>query len=213
MGGVQLHYPPSDSRSTRWPNRIHGDPRKTERAAPFALVVALTLAAIPALAQDPKYVNKLAPYVASPAKVVDRMLELANIRPGETVYDLGCGDGRILIEAAQKYRAKAIGVEISPKIAAEARAKVKKAGLTQQVEVIEGDLLQADLSGADVVTIYLATSLNEELRPRLEKFLKPGARVVSHDYAVPGWKPAQVVQAEGRQKHPIYLYEMPPAKQ
>jgi SAM-dependent methyltransferase len=196
MGGIQLRYPPSDSRSTRW-----------------HLPLLLTLAALPALAQDPRYVNKLAPYVASPAKVVDRMLELANIRPGETVFDLGCGDGRILIEAAQKYKAKAIGIEISPKIAEEARVKVKKAGLAQTVQVKEGDLLQADLTGADVVTIYLATSLNEELRPRLEKFLKPGARVVSHDYAVPGWKPTQVVQAEGRQKHSIYLYEMPPVKQ
>lgn len=173
----------------------------------------LALAALPAFAQDSRYVNKLAPYVASPAKVVDRMLELANIRPGETVYDLGCGDGRILIEAAQRYKAKAIGIEISPKLADEARAHVKRAGLSKQVQVIQGDLLESDLSGADVVTIYLATSLNEELRPRLEKFLKPGARVVSHDYAVPGWKPTQVVEAEGRQKHMIYLYEMPPAKE
>ncbi len=177
------------------------------------LLVGSVALALPVLAQNPKYVNKLAPYVASPAKVVDRMLELANIRPGETVYDLGCGDGRILIEAAQKYKAKAVGIEISPKIADEARAHIKKLGLAQKVEVIQGDLLQADLTGADVVTIYLATSLNEELRPRLEKFLKPGARVVSHDYAVPGWKPAQVVEAEGRQKHLIYLYEIPPVKQ
>jgi len=196
MGGIQLRYPPSDSRSTRW-----------------LILLIFTGAAFPALAQDPRYTNKLAPYVASPAKVVDRMLELANIRPGETVFDLGCGDGRILIEAAQRYKAKAVGIEISPKIAAEARTKIRKAGLAQNVQVIEGDLLQADLTGADVVTIYLATSLNEELRPRLERFLKPGARVVSHDYAVPGWKPTQVVQAEGRQKHSIYLYEMPPVKQ
>ncbi len=187
--------------------------QRIERAAPFALAILLLSAALPALAQDPRYVNKMAPYVSSPAKVVDRMLELANIRPGETVFDLGCGDGRILIEAAQKYKAKAIGIEISPKIAAEARAHVKKAGLAQTVQVKEGDLLEADLTGADVVTIYLATSLNEELRPRLERFLKPGARVVSHDYAVPGWKPTQVVQAEGRQKHSIYLYEMPPVRQ
>lgn len=195
MGGLQVQYPPSDSRLTRWP-------------------LFLLFAAAPLFAQAPPgYANKLAPYVASPAKVVDVMLELANIRPGETVYDLGCGDGRILIEAAQKYQAKAVGIEISPKIADEARVKVKKAGLAQKVQVIQGDLLQADLSGADVVTIYLATSLNEELRPRMEKFLKPGARVVSHDYAVPGWKPTQVVQSDGRQKHRIYLYEMPPAKQ
>lgn len=191
-----MQYPPSDSKLTRWP-----------------VVVLLTLAVFPAFGQDPKFVNKLAPYVASPAKVVDRMLELANIRPGETVYDLGCGDGRILIEAAQRFKATAIGIEISPKIAAQARTQIKKAGLADKARVIEGDLLQADFSGADVVTIYLATSLNEELRPRLEKFLKPGARVVSHDYAVPGWKPTQVVQADGRQKHAIYLYEMPPVKQ
>ncbi len=198
MGGLQLQYPPSDSGLIRWSRWSF----------------TLLLAAIPVFAQaPPKYANKLAPYVASPAKVVDVMLELANIRPGETVYDLGCGDGRILIEAAQKYQAKAVGIEISPKIADEARTKVKKAGLAQKVQVIQGDLLQADLTGADVVTIYLATSLNEELRPRMEKFLKPGARVVSHDYAVPGWKPTQVVQADGRQKHLIYLYEMPPVKQ
>jgi cyclopropane fatty-acyl-phospholipid synthase-like methyltransferase len=172
-----------------------------------------TLAALPASAQNQKYVNKLAPYVNSPVKVVDRMLELATIRPGETVYDLGCGDGRILIAAVEKYKAKAIGVEISPKIVAEARSRIKKAGVGDRAQVIQGDLLQTDLTGADVVTIYLATSFNEELRPRLEKFLKPGARVVSHDYAVPGWKPAQVVEAEGRQKHLIYLYQMPPVKQ
>ena len=186
---------------------------RPNRAPIRSLLGLLALAALPALAQDPRYVDKLAPFVSSPAKVVDRMLELANIHPGETVYDLGCGDGRILIEAAEKYKAKAIGIEISPKVAAEARAHVKKAGLSQRVQVIDGDLLQADLTGADVVTIYLATSLNEELRPRLEKFLKPGARVVSHDYAVPGWKPTEVVEAEGRQKHRIYLSEMPPAKQ
>jgi protein-L-isoaspartate O-methyltransferase len=195
MGGIL--YPPSESSAIRW--------------RPITLLLAL--AALPALAQDPRYVNKLAPYVNSPTRVVDRMLELASIRPGETVYDLGCGDGRILIAAVQRFQAKAIGIEISPKIVAEARSRLKKAGIGDQAQVIQGDLLQADLTGADVVTIYLATSLNQELRPRLEKFLKPGARVVSHDYAIPGWKPTQVVQAEGRQKHAIYLYQMPAVKQ
>ncbi len=191
-----MQYPPSESSAIRWR---------------FGLL--LVVVALPALAQDPKYVNRLAPYVNSPARVVDRMLELASIRPGETVYDLGCGDGRILIAAVQKFKAKAIGIEISPKVVAEARSRIKKAGVGDKAQVIQGDLLDADLTGADVVTIYLATSLNEELRPRLEKFLKPGARVVSHDYAVPGWKPTQVVQAEGRQMHSIYLYDMPPVKQ
>jgi SAM-dependent methyltransferase len=193
---MRILVPSSDFKMIRWP---------------IAFLLALT--AFPAAAQNSPYVKKLAPYVASPAKVIDRMLDLASIRPGETVFDLGCGDGRILVAAVERYQAKAVGVEISPKLAAEARARIKKEGLNGKAQVIEGDLLQADLTGADVVTIYLTTSLNQELRPRLEKFLKPGARVVSHDYAVPGWKPTQVVQADGRQKHAIYLYEMPPVKQ
>src|SRR5580698_3570988 len=132
-------------------------------------VVLLTLCALPGLAQDPRYVKKLAPYVASPVRVVDRMLDLANIRPGETVYDLGCGDGRILIAAVERYKAKAVGIEISPKVAAQARARIQKEGISNQARVIEGDLLETDLTGADVVTIYLTTSFNEELRPRLER--------------------------------------------
>ncbi len=176
------------------------------------LFALLSLSALPGLAQDPRYVKKLAPYVASPVRVVDRMLELANIKPGETVYDLGCGDGRILIAAVEKYKAKAVGVEIAPKVVAQARAQIHREGIEGQARVIEGDLLETDLSGADVVTIYLTTSFNEQLRPRLEKYLKPGARVVSHDYAVPGWKPAKVDIADG-QKHKIFLYEMPPARQ
>src|SRR5579871_267797 len=176
------------------------------------VIALLVLSALPGLAQDPRYVKKLAPYVASPTRVVDRMLDLANIRPGETVYDLGCGDGRILIAAVERYKAKAVGIEISPKVAAQARARIQKEGLSNQARVIEGDLLETDLTGADVVTIYLTTSFNEELRPRLEKYLKPGARVVSHDYAVPGWKPSKIDTGNDK-KHRIYLYEMPPARQ
>ena len=164
-------------------------------------------------AQDPRFANKLAPYVASPVRVVDLMLDMAKVKPGETVVDLGCGDGRILVAAAGKYKAKAVGVEISPKLVAEAKARIAKEGLTDQVQVLEGDLLQADLTGADVVTIYLAPEVNTQLRPRLERFLKPGARVVSHDFPVPGWKPTRVDKTEGRQGHSIYLYEMPPSKQ
>jgi SAM-dependent methyltransferase len=165
-----------------------------------------------AFAQDSRYSNKLAPYVGTPIRVMDRMLELANIKPGDTVYDLGCGDGRIVIAAALRYKAKAVGIEISPKLAAQATSAIEKAGLTGRAHIIQGDLLQADLSGADVVTIYLATQLNAQLRPRLEKYLHAGARVVSHDYAVPGWKPTKVERTEGKQGHVIYVYEMPPMK-
>lgn len=173
---------------------------------------ALALASLPAAAQKPRYVNKLAPYVTSPVRIVDRMLELAHLKPGETLYDLGCGDGRILIAAAEKYKVKAVGVEISPKLVAEAKANIESAGLTDQASVIRGDLLETDLSDADVVTIYLATSSNQKLRPRLERFLKAGARVISHDYAVPGWKPSHVERADDRHVHLIYVYEMPPVK-
>jgi cyclopropane fatty-acyl-phospholipid synthase-like methyltransferase len=178
----------------------------------WPLTVAVVLASLPAIAQNPRYTNKLSPYVASPDRVIERMLEMAKIKPGETLYDLGCGDGRILIAAVEKYKAKAVGVEISPKLVARANSWIEKAGIQDQARVIQGDLLEVDLTGADVVAIYLETQLNEQLRPRLEKYLKPGARVISHDYEVPGWKPTKVDKTEGKQGHLIYLYEMPPVK-
>ena len=173
----------------------------------------LAIAAVSAFSQSPRpFTNKLSPYVASPAKAVDLMLEMAKIKPGETVYDLGSGDGRIVIAAAGKYKAKAIGVEISPKLVASATADIERAGLSADARVMQGDVLQTDFTGADVVTLYLETKLNGELRPRLEKFLKPGARVVSHDYPVPGWKPTRVEHVEGRVMHTVYLYEIQPPK-
>src|SRR5215470_17557967 len=96
----------------------------------FAVVLALVSVPVAAQTKTPRYSNKLAPYVSSPARVVDRMLELANLKPGETLYDLGCGDGRILIAAAEKYKVKAVGVEISPKLAEEAQKNIETAGLT-----------------------------------------------------------------------------------
>ncbi len=118
---------------------------------------------MPAFSQDPRaYTNKLAPYVASPARVVDLMLEMAKIKPGETVYDLGSGDGRIVIAAAGKYKAKAVGVEISPKLVASATADIERAKLSDQARVVQGDVLKTDFTGADVVTMYLETQLNAE---------------------------------------------------
>ena len=178
----------------------------------LAALAAALASAQNAPAQNSRYANKLAPYVSSPARVVDRMLELANIKPGEIVYDLGSGDGRVLIAAVEKYKARAVGVEISPKLVAAASTNIQKAGIVDQARVVQGDVMDADLNGADVVIIYLATSLNEKLRPRFEKFLKPGARVISHDYAVPGWKPARVEKTDDRHTHLIYVYEMPPLK-
>ena len=164
------------------------------------------------MAQSPPYVKKLAPYVASPQHAVDRMLEIASIRSGETVYDLGAGDGRIVITAAQKYGAKAVGIEMSPKLVQNANDRIAKLGLQDKAKLVQGDLLQADLSPADVVVIFLQTTSNEELRPRLERYLKPGSRVVSYSFAVPGWKPNRVDRTDEHSGHLIYLYEMPPAK-
>jgi len=149
----------------------------------------------------------MAPYVPSPQEVIDRMLELAQARQGDTVVDLGCGDGRILITAVQKFRAKAIGIEIDPKIAAQASDTILKLGLQNRARVVRADVFDADLSLADVVTLYLTTSFNEKLRPKFEKSLRPGTRVVSHDYGIRGWNPVEVeeVFVHGR-RHRIFLY-------
>jgi SAM-dependent methyltransferase len=157
------------------------------------------------------YKNNLAPYVGSPERAVEKMLDMANLKPGETLYDLGCGDGRILIAAAKKYKVKAVGIEISNHLAKTAAQEVKKAGLDDHVKVVHGDFMQTDLSHADVVTLYLATTANESLRPNLEHYLRPNTRVVSYDYPIPGWKPIDTSETAGRHgaTHTIYLYEVP----
>ena len=155
--------------------------------------------------------NNLAPYVAAPEHAVDKMLEAANLQPGETLYDLGCGDGRIVIAAAQRYKVKAVGIEISETLAKSVAEKVKKEGLQKRVTIIHGDFMKTDLSKADVVTLYLATTANDTVRPNLEHFLRPHARVVSYDYPVPGWKPVETMDTSGYRgaTHTIYLYQVP----
>ena len=157
--------------------------------------------------------NQLAPFVPSPQNVVERMLQAANVKAGDVVYDLGSGDGRVLITAAQRFGAKAVGVELSPKEVKTSQDRVKALKLDDRIRVIEGDLLKVDLSEADVVTIYLLTKSNEMLRPNLEKYLKPGARVVSHDYEIRGWVANRVEEAEAHKRvHRLYVYEMPPIR-
>lgn len=156
----------------------------------------------------------LAPGVWSPITVCERMLELANLKPGETVYDLGSGDGRVLIIAAQKFGAKAVGVEISENLVKRSKERIQAEGLSQQVQVIHGDLMDVDISPADVVTIYLLRDSNDVVKPKLEASLKPGARVVSHDYEIRGWKPVAVERTKANNRsHAIYLYEIPKKKQ
>lgn len=153
--------------------------------------------------------QSLAPFVPSPQPVVERMLEAAGVKPGETVYDLGCGDGRIVITAAQKFNANGVGVELSPKLVKQALNRIRELGLEKSVQIVQGDLLTVDISRADVVTLYLETLSNDKLRPKLERSLRPGARVVSYEFKVRGWTPEHIetVFAYNRE-HNIYVYLM-----
>jgi SAM-dependent methyltransferase len=157
--------------------------------------------------------DNLAPFVWTPEPVAVRMLEAAELKAGETVYDLGCGDGRILFLAAQRFNANAVGVELSANLVTQASQQASKLGLQKQVKVVEGNLLNADMRGADVVTLYLMRLSNERVKPNLRKQLKPGARVVSHDYPIMGWRPQKVesISVLGR-LHTIYVYRMPPTE-
>jgi predicted RNA methylase len=178
----------------------------------FGLLMTALAPATFAQRYHPDLRNRLAPYVNSPQRAVDKMLDMASLKPGETLYDLGCGDGRILIAAAQKYHVKAVGIEISDRLARTAEEKVKALGLEDQVKIVHGDLMKADLSSADVVTLYLMTTANESLRPNLEKYLKKDARVVSYDYPIPGWKPINEQETDPTRlgnRHTIYLYQLP----
>jgi tRNA A58 N-methylase Trm61 len=180
--------------------------------APMILAFSVTLT--PVYAQKPDiHPHQLAPYVSSPHQIVERMLELARIKPGEKVYDLGSGDGRVVIAAAQKYDAKAVGIELSSRLVKSSQEEIKRLGLAEKASILHGDVFDADFSEADVVILYLMRDSNNTLKPRLEKSLKPGARVISHDYEIAGWKPQQEETVEAfRRGHKIYVYRMPPQK-
>lgn len=173
------------------------------------------LAGMPTHALGQRFSDRdtLAPVYPTPETVVDQMLTIAQVRPGEMVYDLGCGDGRIVIAAAQKFKAHAVGIEIRRDIYERTLATVASLGLSDQVKIVHGNALKYDLSPADVVTLYLLTSSNERLKPILLKDLKPTARVVSHDFEIRGWKPATVSKMSvlGR-PHMIYLYRIDDAR-
>ena len=168
----------------------------------------------PDAASPARTAEKLAPFVPSPMEVVDRMLQLARVTPDDVVYDLGSGDGRIVIRAAQIFGAKSVGVELDRGLAEESRKNVSELKLEDKVTIIQGDLLQTDLSPATVITLYLLVSANEMLRPILEKTLRPGTRVVAHDMRVPGWEAdrEEAVQMGGG-THFVYLYRIPEAFQ
>jgi len=135
------------------------------------------------------------------------MLQLADVKKDEMLFDLGCGDGRIIIEAAKKFGAKAVGVELDKGRYEECIRRIQESNLNGRVNVIHGNLLDVDLSGADIVTLYLLPISNDEVKPKLERELKNGARVVSHNYPISKWKPIEVKEIKGNWgSHKIYLY-------
>lgn len=150
------------------------------------------------------------PYVPTPNEVVVRMLELAKVQKDDVLYDLGSGDGRIVITAAQKYGTRGTGIDINPERIREANANAQKAGVTDKVQFRQQDLFKTDLSDATVVTLYLLPDINVKLRPQLFRQLKPGTRIVSHDFDMGEWKPERVVQVQGpNRQHTLYYWVVP----
>jgi precorrin-6B methylase 2 len=188
----------------------------------WLLAVALTLPALGAGADffrigygDPVLVRaqdsgleskKIVPFVPTPQEVVDGMLTLAQVKKGDTVYDLGSGDGRIVITAAKKYGVRAVGFEIDPELLKQSRANIKKEGVEKLAEIREQDILTVDLSPASVLTMYLLPSVNLKLKPKILSEMKPGSRVVSHAFDMGDWKPDKTIQIDGRT---VYLWTVP----
>ncbi len=148
-------------------------------------------------------------YVPTPQPVVDAMLKVANVTKDDVVYDLGCGDGRIVVTAAKRYGARGVGIDIDPQRIREARENVEKAGVGNLVTIVEGDLFTMPLGDASVVTLYLLSSLNQKLMPKLKAELKDGTRVVSHSFDMgDAWPPEQTldVQADSPYPHKVYFW-------
>ena len=154
----------------------------------------------------------IAPFVATPTPVVRQMLILAELRPGEVLYDLGSGDGRAVIMAAKDFGAKSVGVELREDLAKKSLGNIQELGLETKAQIFQNDMFKVNLSQADVVFLYLTTSANEKVKPKLETELKPGSRIVSHDYEILGWKPSKIDNfcenpRLGYPSHTLYVYK------
>ena len=156
------------------------------------------------------------PYVPTPQVVVDRMLDMAQLKSGETVIDLGSGDGRIMIEAASKYGARGFGVEIDPRLVKISNERALKAGVADRVKFLQQDLFKTDFHEANVLTLYLLPDVNLALRPKILAELKPGSRVVSHDYGMGDWRPdaeetipAPDKKVGARKESQVFLWTVP----
>jgi precorrin-6B methylase 2 len=181
-------------------------------------VVGLLLQSLPAVAQPAQKFEdegkKIVPYVPTPQEVVERMLELAQVKKGDVVYDLGSGDGRIVVTAAKKYGVRAIGFEIDPERIKESAENIKKAGVGHLVEIRQQDIRTVDLSPATVLTMYLLPEVNLMIRPNIWKQMKPGSRVVSHDFDMGDWKPLKTenIKDGSSWDHTLYLWHVEAGK-
>jgi len=189
--------------------------------AVFAVLPALLLFCEPATSQNVplspaqsdsgKYLEHIVPFVPTPLDVAQKMLEVAKVQPDDVVYDLGSGDGRIVILAAQKFGAHAVGVELNSDLYEQSSERIRKLGLQGRAQILHENMFEVNVRHATVVTLYLLTAVNERLRPMLERQLRSGARIVSHDFQVPGWQPAQTVEFTSKNGVPskIILYVRP----
>lgn len=188
----------------------------------WIVVAVLGLVAAPALSAPPEAAEKKAAkrtpdviYVPTPQGIVEKMLEVAQVKKGDVLYDLGCGDGRIPVTAAKKYGCKAFGFDIDPQRVQESQENIKKNKVANLVKVEEKDIFTLDLRPASVVTLYLLPTLNVKLIPQLEK-LKPGTRIVSHAFDMQGVKPDKVIRfqsADSGYSRTIYLWTIPLKKE
>jgi len=172
-------------------------------------LVPLALLALAAFAQEKKEAEKLAPYYPTPETVVERMLKFGALKAGEKMFDLGSGDGRVVILAAQRHKADATGVEIDADLCKQSLDRIRSLGLEKRAHIIQGDIAKQDFSSADLVTVYLLPRSNDMIRPMLEKQLKKGTRIVAHDFMFKDWTPVREEHieddGEGR-SHTLYLY-------
>jgi SAM-dependent methyltransferase len=190
--------------------------RRSFPLAALSLAAALLLTTAAAVAQPLKPLEKVpeVPYVPTREKVVDEMLKVAKVGKNDVLYDLGCGDGRIPITAAKQFGTRGVGVDIDPDRVREARENATKAGVSDRVKFFQQDLFETDIKDATVVTLYLLPDVNLRLRPKLLSELKPGTRVVSHNYDMGDWKPLRTITVnlpEG--EHTVYFWIVPERKQ
>jgi len=178
------------------------------RSVALAILLTAAVLTLAASAQD-QGAEKLAPYFPTPNLIVDKMLQLGGLKAGEKMFDLGSGDGRIVILAARKYKADATGIELDDSLYRQSVERIKSLGLSASARIVHGDLMKQDYSTADLITVYLLPVSNDKLSPILEKQLKKGTRIVAHDFEFSAWTPVKVQDidddGEGR-SHRLFLY-------